>query len=126
MDKFRRIIQDGFHGYTTEDAKNIIRDSAEVTGYINEKREHLRYVQQLMNDNIIDEAMGRLKASGGFGYDKDNGFFYYRKEKPSQQTLQENVQQIYQGVKDTNEMESMRNEIERLRRENNDLKRKLR
>lgn len=125
MDKFRRIIQDGFHGYTTEDAKNIIRDSAEVTGYINEKREHLRYVQQLMNDNIIDEAMGRLKASGKFGYDKDNGF-YYRRQKPSQEILQETNQQKYQGVRGANEMESMRNEIERLRRENNDLKRKLR
>lgn len=125
MDKFRRIIQDGFHGYTTEDAKNIIRNSAEVTAYINEKREHLSYVQQLMNDKIIDEAMGRVKAFGEFGYNKDNGF-YYRRHNPSQQLLQETNQQRYQDTRTTNEMESMRNEIERLKRENNDLKRRLR
>ena len=54
MDRFRRIIEGGYQGFQTGDARQIIRDSAEVTHYIESKRGHLAYVQQLMNDKIID------------------------------------------------------------------------
>ena len=71
-ERFKRIIANGYNGYTTDDAKAILRNSAEVSLYVEEKREHLKYVQQLMNDKIIDEAMGRVKEKGRFEYDADN------------------------------------------------------
>lgn len=76
MDKFRRIMDGGYLGFQTGDARQIIRDSSEVTHYIESKREHLAYVQQLMNDKIIDEAMGRVRDKGDFEYDGDGAFAY--------------------------------------------------
>ena len=49
MDIFRKIIESGFRGYSTSDAQSIIRDSAEVSRYVDSKKEHLRYVEQLMH-----------------------------------------------------------------------------
>ena len=71
MDKFKRIIEGGYSGFNTVDARQIIRDSAEVSQYVESKRAHFTYVQQLMNDKIIDEAMGRVKAKGDFVFDRD-------------------------------------------------------
>lgn len=126
MDRFRRLIENGYDGITSANARQIIRDSAEVTQYINEKREHLHYVQQLMNDKIIDEAMERVKSSGDFGHNESEGF-YYKKHDSGKQMLNERqfTQSNYQH-NNMNEMELMRDEIARLRRENNDLKRRLR
>ena len=76
MDRFRRIMEGGYQGFETSDARQIIRDSAEVTQYVESKRGHLAYVQQLMNDRIIDEAMGRVKDRGDFEYDGDGAFTY--------------------------------------------------
>ena len=70
MDKFRRIMDGGYLGFQTGDARQIIRDSAEVTQYIESKRGHLAYVQQ------IDEAMGRVRDNGDFEYDGDGAFTY--------------------------------------------------
>lgn len=76
MDRFRRIMEGGFQGFQTGDARQIIRDSAEVTQYVERNRAHLTYVQQLMNDRIIDEAMGRVRDKGDFEYDGDGAFVY--------------------------------------------------
>lgn len=61
MDIFRKIIESGFNGFSTSDARSIIRNSEEVSRYVNDKKEHLRYVEQLMHDDIIDSAMNRVK-----------------------------------------------------------------
>lgn len=121
MDKFNRLVEDRMRGFSSSAAKQIIRDSAEVTHYINEKREHLRYVQQLMNDKIIDDAMGRVKASGDFGYNESEGF-YYKRNNPGRQMLNETPNHQNNNI---GEMESMREEIARLRRENDILKNRL-
>ena len=63
MDKFKRIIEGGYSGFNTG-ARQIIRDSAEVSQYV--ESAHFTYVQQLMNDKIIDEAMGRVKGKRRF------------------------------------------------------------
>lgn len=78
MDKFKRIIEGDYSGFNSSDAKQIIRDSAEVSQYIESKRAHFTYVQQLMNDKIIDEAMGRVKAKGEFVIDRKEGVLSYR------------------------------------------------
>lgn len=104
MDRFRRIMEGGFQGFQTGDARQIIRDSAEVTQYVERNRSHLTYVQQLMNDRIIDEAMGRVKDRGDFEYDGDGAFIYrpgiYHNTQYPQQLLAEdyprqNVAQEY-------------------------------
>lgn len=126
MDKFKRLIEGGLQGFSSSAAKQIIRDSAEVTHYVNEKREHLRYVQQLMNDKIIDEAMNRVKASGTFEYKEGEGFSYKR-NMSSNQLLNERLTPIQSNENSViDDVENMRDEIARLRRENNDLKRRLR
>ena len=126
MDKFKRLIEGGLQGFSSSAAKQIIRDSAEVSHYVNEKREHLRYVQQLMNDKIIDEAMNRVKASGTFEYKEGEGFSYKR-NMSSNQLLNERLTPIQSNENSIiDDVENMRDEIARLRRENNDLKRRLR
>ena len=72
MNIFRKIIESGFSRYLTSDAQSIIRDSAEVSRYVDEKKEHLRYVEQLMHDDIIDAAMNRVKQKGNFVYNEDS------------------------------------------------------
>lgn len=122
MDKFNRLVEDGMRGFSSSAAKQIIRDSAEVTHYINEKRGHLRYVQQLMNDKIIDEAMNRVKASGTFEYKEGEGFTYKRNVS-SNQLLNERVVPAQSNKSDiVDDVETMRNEIARLRQENSELK----
>lgn len=92
MDKFRRIIESGYAGFATQDAQKVIRDSAEVSQYVESKRSHFAYVQQLMNDKIIDEVMGRVKEKGDFVFDKEEGFSYrpnYQQLGRPRQMLQE-------------------------------------
>jgi hypothetical protein len=71
MDIFRKIIESGFNGFSTNDARSIIRNSEEVSRYVNDKKEHLRYVEQLMHDDIIDSAMNRVKQKGDFVYNEE-------------------------------------------------------
>lgn len=144
MDRFRRIIEGGYQGFQTGDARQIIRDSAEVTHYIESKRGHLAYVQQLMNDKIIDEAMGRVRDNGDFEYDGDGAFTYrpgayhntnyprqiLAEEYPSQCVYQN--QQIRQYNSQTGNyqqpdsvmarLEAMEREMANLRAENQELK----
>lgn len=138
MDRFRRIIEGGYQGFKTGDARQIIRDSAEVTHYIESKRGHLAYVQQLMNDKIIDEAMGRVKDNGEFEYDGDGGFAYrpgayhntsyprqiIAEEYPSQQIRPYNPQTgNYQQPNNVMaRLEAMEREMANLRAENQELK----
>jgi len=138
MDRFRRIIEGGYQGFQTGDARQIIRDSAEVTHYIESKRGHLAYVQQLMNDKIIDEAMGRVRDNGDFEYDGDGGFTYrpvayhntsYQRqiiaeEYPSQQIRQYNPQtgNYQQPNSVMARLEAMEREMANLRAENQELK----
>lgn len=44
MDTFRRIIESNYDGFRTDDAISIIKDSAEVTRYVEKNRAHLEYV----------------------------------------------------------------------------------
>ena len=141
MDKFRRIIEGGYSGFSTEAARNIIRDSAEVSQYVANKRSHFTYVQQLMNDKIIDEAMGRVKDKGDFVFDKEEGFTYrpnfhqlggsrqmLQEEYPYQRVNQPNYQQpSYQptsyGQGDVMaRLDAMEREMSALREENRELK----
>ena len=138
MDRFRRIIEGGYQGFQTGDARQIIRDSAEVTHYIESKRGHLTYVQQLMNDKIIDEAMGRVRDNGDFEYDGDGGFTYrpgayhntsyprqiIAEEYPSQQIRQNNPQtgNYQQSNNVMARLEAMEREMANLRAENQELK----
>jgi hypothetical protein len=97
-----------------------------VTHYINERRGHFSYVQQLMNDKIIDDAMTRVKASGTFEYKEGEGFTYKR-NMPSDQLLNERFVPEQSNKSDiVDDVETMRNEIARLRRENDILKNRLR
>lgn len=126
MDKFNRLVEGGLQGFSSSAAKQIIRDSAEVTHYINERRGHFSYVQQLMNDKIIDDAMTRVKASGTFEYKEGEGFTYKR-NMPSDQLLNERFVPEQSNKSDiVDDVETMRNEIARLRRENDILKNRLR
>jgi heme oxygenase len=123
MDKFNRLVEGGLQGFSSSAAKQIIRDSAEVTHYINERRGHFSYVQQLMNDKIIDEAKERLKAQGKWIVpEKDT-----KKEIEQDKHL---IKEMYfpsdEQSDNCNEMESLREEISRLRRENDILKNRLR
>lgn len=133
MDKFRRIIDNGYYGYNTPSARSIIRDSAEVTRYVNEKREHFAYVQQLMNDKIIDEAMGRVRSNGEFEYDGQGGFTYrtdrsryqprqvINEQYPSQ-LVRQNVQQYPQQDSVMARLDAMEREMSALREENRQLR----
>lgn len=135
MDKFRRIIEGGFSGFSTADARNIIRDSAEVSQYVESKRSHFAYVQQLMKDKIIDEAMGRVKEKGDFVFDREEGFSYrpncrqiLQEEYPYQRVNRPNYQQpSYQpasyGQGDVMaRLDAMEREMSALREENRELK----
>lgn len=146
MDRFRRVIEGGYQGFQTGDARQIIRDSAEVTHYIESKRGHLAYVQQLMNDKIIDEAMGRVKDNGDFEYDGDGAFVYrpgvyhntqysrqiLAEEYPKQQVYPQHIAQSYNYSPQTQQytsndnvmarLEAMEQEMANLRAENQELK----
>lgn len=136
MDKFRRIIEGGYSGFSTEAARSIIRDSAEVSQYVANKRSHFTYVQQLMNDKIIDEAMGRVKDKGDFVFDKEEGFTYrpnshqlggsrqmLQEEYPYQRVNQPNYQQPSYGQGDVMaRLDAMEREMSALREENRELK----
>lgn len=136
MDKFRKIIEGGYSDFSTEAARNIIRDSAEVSQYVANKRSHFTYVQQLMNDKIIDEAMGRVKDKGNFVFDKEEGFTYrpnsrqlggpiqvLQEEYPYQRVSQPNYQQPSYGQSDVMaRLDAMEREMSALREENRELK----
>lgn len=133
MNKFRKLIDNGFVGFTTSGARSIIKDSAEVTQYIDSKREHFNYVQQLMNDKIIDEAMIRARSKGEFEYDGECGFTYKQdsfRYKPSQlineqypsQPVRQNVQQYPQQDSVMARLDAMEKEISSLREENKQLR----
>ena len=127
MDTFRRIIESNYDGFRTDDAISIIKDSAEVTRYVENNRAHLAYVSQLMNDKIIDEAMGRVRQNGDFVYDGDGGFTYksnssiYREIKPSYNSYNNN----YNNNSVANRLELMEQEMRNLRRENDELRNKI-
>lgn len=133
MDKFKRIIEGGYSGFNTGDARQIIRDSAEVSQYVESKRAHFTYVQQLMNDKIIDEAMGRVKAKGDFVFDREEGVFSYRPNQiQTRQVLSEQypTQPVYpsyrqQQIPQDNvaaRLDAMEQEMRALREENQALK----
>jgi hypothetical protein len=128
MDRFKRIIDSGFTGFTSSDAREIVRNSAEVSQYVEEKRAHLTYVQQLMNDKIIDEAMGRVRENGEFGYDEENGFTYTRTNQPKMRINEQYpAQQVYQMTPQrTNDvmsrLDAMEREMQALRAENRELR----
>jgi hypothetical protein len=133
MDKFKRIIEGGYSGFNTGDARQIIRDSAEVSQYVESKRAHFTYVQQLMNDNIIDEAMGRVKAKGDFVFDKEEGAFSYRPNQiQTRQVLSEQypTQPVYPSYRQqqtsqdnvSERLDAMEREMKALREENRVLK----
>lgn len=125
MDKFRRIIEGGYSGFSTDAARSIIRDSAEVSQYVSNKLGHFAYVQQLMNDKIIDEAMGRVRSNGEFKYDGNDGFTYtprprmrLNEQYPSQQ-----VSAPRQSTNDViSRLDAMEREMQNLREENRILK----
>ena len=139
-------MEGGFQGFQTGDARQIIRDSAEVTQYVERNRAHLTYVQQLMNDRIIDEAMGRVKDRGDFEYDGDGAFVYrpgtyhntqyprqiLAEEYPKQQVYPQHIAQSYNYSPQTQQytsndnvmarLEAMEREMANLRAENQELK----
>lgn len=122
MNRFKQIIENGYQGFNTQDARAIIRDSAEVSRYIEEKRKHLSYVQQLMNDKIIDEAMGRLKSNGEFEYNGDGGFEYRPNSLKRRNVILEQypLQTVNNNV--MSRLDAMEREMEALRAENRELK----
>jgi hypothetical protein len=133
MDKFKRIIDGGYSGFNTGDARQIIRDSTEVSQYIESKRAHFTYVQQLMNDKIIDEAMGRVKAKGDFVFDREEGVFSYRPNQiQTRQVLSEQypTQTVYPSYRQQQtpqdniaaRLDAMEREMKALREENKVLK----
>lgn len=133
MDKFKQIIEGGYGGFSTSDAQSILRNSAEVSLYVEEKREHLNYVSQLMNDKIIDEAMGRVKAKGDFVFDREEGVLTYRpNQMQPRQVLSEQypTQPVYpsycqqQTPQDSiaARLDAMEREMKALREENRALK----
>lgn len=136
MDKFRKLIDNGFVGFTTSGARSIIKDSAEVTQYIDSKREHFNYVQQLMNDKIIDEAMTRARSKGEFEYDGEGGFTYKQdsfrygssqlinEQYPYHQPVKTNIQQYPQSDSIISRLDAMEKEISSLREENKQLRSK--
>lgn len=133
MDKFKRIIEGGYSGFNTGDARQIIRDSAEVSQYVESKRAHFTYVQQLMNDKIIDEAMGRVKAKGDFVFDREEGVLTYRpNQMQTRQVLSEQypTQPVYPSYRQQQtpqdnvvaRLDAMEQEMRALREENQALK----
>lgn len=133
MDKFKRIIEGGYSGFNTGDARQIIRDSAEVSQYVESKRAHFTYVQQLMNDKIIDEAMGRVKAKGDFVFDREEGVFSYRpNQMQTKQVLSEQypTQPVYPSYRQQQtpqdnvaaRLDAMEREMRALKEENQVLK----
>lgn len=114
MDKFNRLLEGGLRGFSSSAAKQIIRDSAEVTHYINERRGHFSYVQQLMNDKIIDEAKERLRAQGKWVVPSKNTEIEQDKQLIRERCSPQQNTDV--------EMECMREEIARLRQENSELK----
>lgn len=133
MDKFKQIIEGGYSGFNTGDARQIIRDSAEVSQYVESKRAHFTYVQQLMNDKIIDEAMGRVKAKGDFVFDREEGTFSYRPNQiQTRQVLSEQypTQPVYPSYRQQQtpqdnvaaRLDAMEREMRALREENQALK----
>lgn len=133
MDKFKRIIEGGYGGFTTGDARQIIRDSAEVSQYVESKRAHFTYVQQLMNDKIIDEAMGRVKAKGDFVFDREEGVLSYRpNQMQTKQVLSEQypTQPVYPSYRQQQtpqdnvaaRLDAMEREMKALKEENQALK----
>ena len=123
MDRFRKLIDNGFVGFTTSGARSIIKDSAEVTQYIDSKREHFNYVQQLMNDKIIDEAMTRARSKGEFEYDGEGGFTYKQdsfRYEPSQLINEQHPQ----SDSIISRLDAMEKEISSLREENKQLRSK--
>lgn len=131
-DRFKRIIASGYNGYTTDDARAILRNSAEVSLYVEEKREHLNYVQQLMNDKIIDEGLARARQKGQFRADKDGNISYtynvqprvrLNEEYPTQRVQQYQTQP--QSKDDVmSRLDAMEQEMNELRRENQELRRR--
>lgn len=129
-DRFNRIIANGYNGFTTNDAQAILRNSAEVSLYVEEKREHLKYVQQLMNDKIIDEGLARARQKGQFRADKDGNISYtynvqprvrLNEEYPTQRVQQYQTQP--QSKDDVmSRLDAMEQEMNELRRENQELK----
>lgn len=129
MNRFKQIIENGYKGFNTQDAREIIRDSAEVTRYVETNRKHFSYVQQLMNDRIIDEAMGRVKSKGKFEYNENDGFVYCRdnsrcprpiitEQYPSQRVYPRQNQQDNVMAR----LVAMEREMNELREENRQLK----
>lgn len=139
MDKFRYLVENNYGGIRSQDARNIIRDSAEVSTYIEQNRAHFTYVQQLMNDKIIDEAMGRVKHRGEFSYDGDGGFTYkptpnYQRNNYQQNQVQTpnynyNYSQYNQNYANNDNVSArlalMEQEMQNLRRENDALKNRI-
>lgn len=136
MDKFRRLIESNYDGFRTNDAISIIKDSAEVTRYVENNRAHLAYVSQLMNDKIIDEAMGRVRQNGDFVYDGDGGFTYktnlsnYREISSRYNNINNNncygsYNNNYNNDSVANRLELMEQEMRNLRRENNELRNRI-
>ena len=131
-DRFKRIIASGYNGYTTNDAQAILRNSAEVSLYVEEKREHLKYVQQLMNDKIIDEGLARARQKGQFRADKDGNISYTYHTQPrvrlNEQSPTHGAQQYYTQPQTTNDvlsrLDAMEEEMNELRRENQELRRR--
>lgn len=133
MDKFKRIIEGGYSGFNTDDAKQIIRDSAEVSRYVENKRAHFSYVQQLMNDKIIDEAMGRVRDKGDFVFDREEGGFSYRPNQMQARQVspeQYPTQPVYPSYRQQQtpqdsiaaRLDAMEREMKALREENQALK----
>lgn len=129
-DRFKRIIANGYNGFTTDDAQTILRNSAEVSLYVEEKREHLKYVQQLMNDRIIDEGLARARQKGQFRADKDGNISYTYHTQPRVRLNEEyptqHVQQYQTPPQSKNDvmsrLDAMEQEMNELRRENQELR----
>ena len=128
--RFKKIIDNGYYGYTTDDAKAILRNSAEVSLYVEEKREHLNYVQQLMNDKIIDEGLARARQKEQFRIDKDGNISYTHNGQPRFRLIEQYPTQHvqpYQMPPQTNNdvmsrLDAMEREMNELRRENQELR----
>lgn len=125
MDIFRKIIESGFNGFSTNDAHSILRNSEEVSRYVENKKEHLRYVEQLMHDDIIDSVMNRVKQKGDFVYNGD-GVEYRPNHTYNRQgrvLLEESptCQSCYQPPQQTSveaRLEAMEREMRNLKEEN--------
>ena len=129
-DRFKRIIANGYNGYTTDDAQAILRNSSEVSLYVEKKREHLKYVQQLMNDRIIDEGLARAREKGQFRADKDGNISYTCHVQPRVRLNEEYPTQYIQKYQTPPQskddvmsiLDAMEQEMNELRRENQELR----